>query len=400
MRYIPQMQRRALQNQLAPARESLDELQLVFVQNVNHELRTPLTIVLGYAELLRDESLGPLTPDQRQAAFAIVNQTYEMQTLVNRIGVLLAVEAHTGVLVPVAPAELAAAAVEKQRARAARAGLTLQVCQEPGLPFVSGDPDQLCQALDCLIENALKFTPAGGQVHVRIHAEPNWVCWTVTDSGIGIPEDELECLFRGFYQVDGSTTRSYRGVGMGLTLVRVVVGAHGGQIEVESAPGRGSRFTVRLPASTGAPTLALPGEARPRADVQRTWRILVVDDEDKVASALQSALTKMLHCQVVMATSGQEALQLFEQQPFDLLITDYKMPGMDGISLALRVRQLYPQAAIVMITAYGNDDLHQEATRASIRFILDKPVRLSTVGQAALEAMVQSESAQPIGEQP
>ena len=112
MRYIPQLQQHSLQNHPLPAGESLDELQLAFVQNVEHELRTPLTIVLGYAELMRDESLGPLTPEQRQATFSIVNHTCEMRTLVDRIGALLAAEAHMGVALPIALAELAADLVE------------------------------------------------------------------------------------------------------------------------------------------------------------------------------------------------------------------------------------------------------------------------------------------------
>ena len=116
-------------------------------------------------------------------------------------------------------------------------------------------------------------------------------------------------------------------------------------------------------------------------------RILIVDDEENVALTLQNMLRKLPRCDIVVATGGEQALQLFEQQPFDLLITDYKMPGMDGITLAARVRQLYPRTAIIMITAYGSDELRGQAARISIQSVLDKPVGLVEMRSAALEAL-------------
>ena len=116
-------------------------------------------------------------------------------------------------------------------------------------------------------------------------------------------------------------------------------------------------------------------------------RILVVDDEESVALTLQAGLERLANCEVAVSNSGEEALQLFERQPFDLLITDYKMPGTDGMTLAARVRQSYPSTAIVMITAYSSDELREQAARASIHRILDKPVKLAEVRSAALEAL-------------
>jgi CheY-like chemotaxis protein len=115
--------------------------------------------------------------------------------------------------------------------------------------------------------------------------------------------------------------------------------------------------------------------------------ILVVDDDESVALSLQDGLATLPNCGIVLATSGDQALQIFKRQPFDLLITDYDMPGMDGIALARQVRQLYPQTAIIMITAYNGDLLRDQADSIDIRCILDKPAGLVEIRSAALQAL-------------
>jgi len=116
-------------------------------------------------------------------------------------------------------------------------------------------------------------------------------------------------------------------------------------------------------------------------------RILLVDDEENVILTMKAGLQVLLDCEVTTATSGQQALRLFEEKPFDLLITDYKMPGMDGMTLSTRVRQSYPHTGIVMITAYGDDDLRRQAAQVPVQYILDKPVNLPDVRMAILEVL-------------
>ncbi len=366
-----------------PAR--LEDLKSTFIQNVEHELRTPVTILQGYAELLAEGALGALAPEQQQAMFLMVNRAHELRTLVERIGLLLEVEARSGLVTDLTLNEVISKVVEKRRINAAQAELALEVHLEPDL-LVSGSLCQLQATFDCLLENAIKFTPRGGRVEVEGYTEPGWVCLAVSDTGIGIEENRLAHLWDGFYQADGSTTRWRNGIGLGLTLARAVIEAHAGRIEAESHPGQGSRFTVKLPIPTPADSVKRAAE-----DDVTLPRILVVDDEASVVSAFQSGLTKLLKCQVAIATDAEQALQLFEQQPFDVLITDYKMPGMDGMTLATRVRQTYPLTRIIMITAYGGDELREQAARVSIQCILDKPVKLTEVGNAVLEALEQSE---------
>jgi len=369
-------------------KESLQDLQAMFIQNVEHELRTPLAIMQGYAELLRDGELGDLAPEQQKAVFVIVDRALELRTLVNRIDTLMEVQSRGGIMLPVSLADVAAEVVNARLNAATQAGLTLETRIDSDVPLISGNPHQLYSAMDCLVENAIKFTPFGGRVTVEVYAEPDRVCFAVKDTGVGIPEDKLAHLFNGFYQVDGSTKRRYGGIGLGLTVAKAVVELHGGQISVESHFGQGSQFTIRLPVSS-------PGAQVGRQDASAALRrILVVDDEENVALTLQAGLEKLPNCHVEIATSGEQAWQLFEQQPFHLLITDYKMPGMDGIALAARVRQAYPQTAIVMVTAYSTDELREQAAQAAIQHILDKPIKLAQVRSAAIEALSQPD-AQP-----
>ncbi len=375
-----------LQDNGRPKMVPVEDLHAIFMRTVAHELRTPLSILQGYAELLDSEELGDLTPQQKYATDIIVDRTLELRSLVERIGVLLAARAHATVSVPLSLTEIASIVIEDRRAAATEAELELVTSLEPSLPLVTGDPYQLKPALDCLLENAIKFTPRGGRIEIHAYTEPGWVCLDFTDTGIGMSAEKVENAFSLFCQIDGSTTRHYRGLGLGLGLVRAVFEGHGGQVAVTSQPGQGSRFSVKLPALPEgvAEELALKGEAAPR-------RILVVDDEENVALTIQDGLEKLPNCEVTVVTSGEEALRLFEQRPFDLLITDYKMPGTDGIRLAARVRQLYPGTKIIMITAYSSHLLRQQATKISIRFVLDKPIKLDEIRSIALEALETSE---------
>jgi CheY-like chemotaxis protein len=258
----------------------------------------------------------------------------------------------------------------------------LEIHLEQRLPLISGDPYQLRAAVDCLLDNALKFTPGGGRVQVRVYAESGQACLAVTDTGIGIKEHEVSQVFAPFFQLDGSSTRRYEGLGLGLTVAKAVVEGHSGQIQVTSQPGQGSCFTVKLP--TMSPRAQAEGPAV-RGGALR--RILVVDDEENVAQMLHDGLEKLPECEVAIATSGAGALQRFEQGPFDLLITDYKMPGTDGMTLATHVRHLYPQTAIIMITAYNNHRLRQQAISVRVQRILDKPVELNEIRGAVVEAL-------------
>lgn len=365
----------------------LNDLQFSIIENISHELRAPLAVVLGFSEMLQNGDMGSLEPQQRDAVVAIVSHAQQLHTVVERIGTLMEVRAQTEAdTAPTALGDLVTAVVETRRPAAAQAGLELEARVEQGLPLVAGNPLQLKQAADCLLDNALKFTTRGGRVEVRAYSESGAVCLAVTDTGIGMEAEELEHIFDPFYQVGGSPTRRYGGLGLGLTVAKAVVDAHGGELEVQSRPGAGSQFTVRLAPS--AEQTYRPVESRPRRR-----RILLVDDEEFVTQSLQAGLEKLQTFEVIAANSGEEALRLLEEEPFDLLIADYKMPGVDGIMLADQVRHLYPQTAVVMLTAYGSDWLRDQAESVAIRQVLDKPVRLAQIRRVAVEMLGEGQEA-------
>lgn len=235
----------------------LAELGAIFLQNVDHELRTPVAIIQGYADLLSEGSLGALDPEQKKAIFAITHRAHELRGLIERVTTLLAVKAHVTSSSPFNLAENVTVVTEKYQVKAVQAGITLTVKLMVEQPLITGHPPHLQQAVDCLIDNALKFTPSGGWVEIRVDAEPNWVYLTITDTGIGIAEEKLGHIFELFYQIDGSTKRRYNGLGLGLAVVKAVVEAYSGQIEIRSHPNQGSQFTLKFP------TFSLKTESKP-----------------------------------------------------------------------------------------------------------------------------------------
>ena len=380
------MEQLSLQTQSTQLQE-LETLKNTFIRSVQHELRTPVSIILGYADLLKNGALGDLEESQQQAILTIAGQADILRALVERITTLLDLEAYEAVNQPMTINDIVTSVVETQRHQAVQLGIMLESHFSSDLPLICGNPGYLRQTIECLIENALKFTSTGGFVKIEAMPEDDWVSIRVTDTGIGIAADKVGSIFDTFYQIDGSITRQYDGLGLGLAVAKAVVEAHGGSIRVESQPGQGSCFTLKLP--------ALPLEnvvdERTLAQIKRR-RILIVDDEELVALTLRDGLEKLPDCEIVTATSGQQALKISQEQAFDVLITDYGMPDIDGMSLAQRIQRQHPQTGTIMITAYGESIMRRYGTQLPVQRILDKPVRLAEIRQAALDLLALSGS--------
>lgn len=249
LRLLQEVRRQAEELAAAVARlQELDRLKSEFVQNTSHELRTPLALIRGYAEMLEMGELGTLQPDQQKPVAVIARRARMLSGLVEDITFILEAEAHAPEFKPVMLSELTRVVIQDFRATAKKAGLTLQAEIASHLPAVNGSPTHLRRALDNLISNAIKFTPAGGTISVRLWQEGDQIALEVSDTGIGIPPDQVDRVFERFYQVDGSIRRRYGGVGLGLALVREIVQAHDGLVTVKSRAGEGSTFTVVLPA--------------------------------------------------------------------------------------------------------------------------------------------------------
>jgi GAF domain-containing protein len=229
------------------AQKALDKMKDEFVQTVSHELRTPLTFIKGYVELMLEGVLGDINADQSEALSIMAQRTENVVHLVNDIIALTRSEAMTAESMPIELGEIASAAVRSAQAVIGQEGLVLTLEVPPDLPLVMGDAQRLSQIYDNILGNAIKFSPLGGAITVRLVEEADMVRTEISDQGIGIPADAVERIWDRFYQVDGTTTRRYGGTGLGLAIVKRLVEAHSGRVGVKSVEGRGSTFFFGIP---------------------------------------------------------------------------------------------------------------------------------------------------------
>ncbi len=224
-----------------------------FLANMSHELRTPLNSIINFSHILATGISGEVNERQRDYLERIQRSGKHLLTLINDILDIARIE--TGQLTIskeiVAPADVIRQAVEMTRTLLYNHPLTLDVELAPDLPFIQADPTRLRQILLNLLSNAVKFTEQGG-IRLTAAVQPPMLVITVADTGIGIEPAQLETIFHEFRQVDGDTNRRYQGAGLGLTITKRLVELHGGSIAVESEPGIGTTFTVRLPIDSQA----------------------------------------------------------------------------------------------------------------------------------------------------
>jgi len=237
----------AMEEQNQRLRE-LDQLKSDFVANVSHELRTPLTSIMGFTEILSDGAGGELNEEQREYLEIVTRSSQRMLRLIDDLLLLSRLETRS-ITIEAEPLDLAALLNESQlelSAGADSAGVILNIATEDGPPLV-GDSGRLRQVIDNLVNNALKFTPDGGEVTVEAFREADSWILKVTDTGMGIPQDDLEHLFEKFFRASNADPKRTPGTGLGLTITKAIVEAHRGTISVESAQGSGTTFSVRLP---------------------------------------------------------------------------------------------------------------------------------------------------------
>jgi signal transduction histidine kinase len=247
-RLLRNLRNRAIQ--LEQAFEELRELHRLeteFIQNLSHELRTPLTFVKSYVQLILEEAMGGINPHVRRTLSAVDQRTDAIIRLVNDVISLERVEMGQFEFQAISLADIAARSVEGASMTARESGVNIELQMADNLPLVQADPGRLGQVFDNLLGNAIKFSPTGSSITVRVGRDGDFVRADVEDRGIGIPADKLDRIFDRFYQIDGSTTRRYGGTGLGLAIVRTIVESHGGQITVESEVGVGSTFSFALP---------------------------------------------------------------------------------------------------------------------------------------------------------
>ena len=227
----------------------LSQMKANFVANISHELRTPLTHVKGYLELMITESLGPLTEEQRHALAISQKSAGKLESMIGDL-IMFSLASRGEMSMKqesIDIGRIANLSVKTVAQKAEARGVDVQAVVDPDLPHVQGDSEKIAWVLNQLLDNAIKFTPSGGHVIVSLKEEgTNLLMVSVTDTGIGIPPDRLEEIFEPFHQLDDSSTRKVGGAGLGLSLVRQIVEAHGSLLDVQSAEGKGTTFKFPL----------------------------------------------------------------------------------------------------------------------------------------------------------
>jgi signal transduction histidine kinase/ActR/RegA family two-component response regulator len=363
-----------------------------FLATVSHELRTPLTPILGFARMLRS---GQLDANGSERALASIERNAELQShLIEDIldfARIIAGKLRLEVQ-PVDPAVVVEAAVDVVRPAALAKDVRLQVVLDPGAGPVSGDAGRLQQVVWNLLTNAVKFTPKGGRVQVRVERINSHIEITISDTGEGITEDFLPYVFDRFRQADNSISRRHGGLGLGLAIVRQLVEMHGGSVNVYSdGLAKGSTFTVKLPRMIVHETKRLKEDSarrHPTSDEQQAvpftcppglagLRVLVVDDEmdarDLLAMVLESCGARV----TTVGTAG-EALDALKRLKPDILISDIEMPGEDGYSLIAKIRALLPEDGgripALALTAHARLEDRMRALSGGFQMHVAKPV--------------------------
>ncbi|MBX3315544.1 MAG: response regulator [Phycisphaeraceae bacterium] len=370
-----------------------NEAKTRFLAMISHEIRTPMTAILGFAELLGSPDASPA---QRTECVRTINRHGEhLVAVINDILDLSKLEAGkmTVERVECSPLDCVMDVVGLYKPRARERGITVDLVQETALPDrISTDPTRLRQAIINLVSNAVKFTERGG-VSVRVSMEPGdarqQLVVRVTDTGIGLTRDQIDRLFAPFVQADNSTTRRFGGTGLGLSITRRIAELLGGGVEVESKPGEGSTFTLRIdPGDVAMSTLVEPDSpsmtdsGTPDASVPRkptlSGRILLADDAPDNRRLFGHHLTKA-GAVVEVVADGQAALERAidawrRHRAFDAVILDVQMPEMDGIEAVKRLRASGYEGLVIALSADAMTEARQRGIEAGFDEYLTKPI--------------------------
>jgi PAS domain S-box-containing protein len=353
-----------------------------FLATLSHEIRTPLNAVLGWTKIL----LGrPVEPAMLTRALQVIDRNAVAQTRLIDDMLDMARIMSGKLRLEMQPVDLSAialAAIDVVAPTATAKGITMLTKIETDQPWMMGDADRIQQVVWNLLSNAVKFTDSGGTVTLGISRDDGMISLSVEDTGRGISPDFLPQVFERFRQADSSSSRRHGGLGLGLSLVRQLVELHGGQVNVTSAEGQGSTFTVTFPGRTElTPQPVDTAHAQHEATVAGL-RVLLVEDEP---DALEFVLAALQHygVEVTGVSTSHAALEALDiaiasGAPPDVIISDIGLPDEDGYKLmeqlGSRGKSLGGRIPVIALTAYGRPQDKRRALAAGFRMHLTKPV--------------------------
>ena len=358
----------------------------LFLATLSHELRTPLSTILTASQVLDGLSTGD--PSARRSTAAIGRAVANLTTLIDDLLDISRIVSGK-LMLELEAVELATVvreAVEVVQPRAEAQGLELQLELPASAGRVRGDPSRLRQVVANLLDNAIKFTPRGGKVAVRVEVVDGQVELTVRDTGIGVRAEVLPHLFERFVQGEGTLTRGHGGLGLGLAIVRHLVHVHGGEVRAESpGPGKGTTFRVTLPRLV--PEVRSVAVAAP-STVARSiqgLRVLLVEDDDDAREVFAMMLGR-LGADVRAVSSSGEALAALDGQVPQVILCDIAMPSEDGYTFARKLRSRTPERGGVIpaaaLTALASHEDRERSLRAGFQMHLTKPIDAASLAAA------------------
>lgn len=346
-----------------------------FLASMSHELRTPLTGILGISEALQYNTYGPLTEKQVRALKSIEDSGRHLLELINDILDLSKIEA--GMLdlniEPTSLSDICQASLQLTKGMAQKKHQSVSFSMTPPGMTVRGDMRRLKQILVNLLSNAIKFTPDSGSLGLEVRGdEANQVVrLTIWDNGIGIAPENLEQLFQPFVQLDSNLSRQYEGTGLGLSLVQRMTELHGGSVEVESTPGKGSRFSILLPWSTQwtQPLMnAIPFDAR-------SLRKALIVDDNEIDTGQASRYLRMLGLDVVCSKLGKNVVEIATQEKPGVILLDLKLQDVSGLDV-LKALKANEQTRHIPVLICSVVEKHTQAIEEGAAGYLVKPLTM------------------------
>jgi PAS domain S-box-containing protein len=358
------------------AAETANRTKSDFLAKMSHELRTPLNSIIGFSEMLADETFGTLNEKQHRYVENVLTSGRLLLQVINDILDLSKVEAGRMEL-SLAQFEVAQALDEVRalmESLAERKHHTMEVDIEPGLPSIVADPAKFRQITVNLLSNAIKFTPDGGRIRITARRPPGepMIEIAVTDTGIGIAPEDTRRIFREFEQLDSEYVREQQGTGLGLALTKKLVELHGGRIQVESELNRGSTFRFYLPLRA-QPSAAPPAVPEPAAQAERGPLILVVEDDPRAGDLLGHFLTEAGY-RVAHAASGSQAVALAKTLKPDAITLDILLPGEDGMAILGQLKGASDTRTIPVVVVSITDHRELGLSLGAVEWLV-KPVQ-------------------------